>query len=292
MNNLLNQVKYLYQKYKIKPDRSKGQNFLIDGEVYKKIIITADLKETDLVLEVGPGFGTLTAELLKKVKKVLAVEADQKFLPILKNLETFNKNLILRNQDILKIRNEVVVQILGATEIDQGIYDYKIAANLPYNISSYFLRKFLSYPPKPRLLILLLQKELAERLIAKPGAMSLLSVSCQFYAEPEIIDTIPRSSFWPNPVVDSALVKLKTINEHEKYQLPTDFNEKKFWQLVKIGFSARRKQLKNNLANGLGLSIEKINKIFNKIGLQETARAQELTIGKWLKIYLVTIAES
>ncbi len=160
-------------------------------------------------------------------------------------------------------------------------------ANLPYNISSYFLRKFLSYPPKPRLLILLLQKELAERLIAKPGAMSLLSVSCQFYAEPEIVAAVPRSSFWPKPSVDSALVKLKTINEQEKYQLPSDFNEKKFWQLVKIGFSARRKQLKNNLANGLKIPVAENKEIFKKIGLKETVRAQELEINDWLKIFLL-----
>lgn len=293
MSDYQNQIKYLCQKYKIKPDRSKGQNFLIDENVYQKIIKTTELVKTDLILEVGPGFGTLTAELLKKVKKVLAVEADQKFLPILKNLETFNKNLILRNQDILKIRNEEVVQILGATEIDQRIYDYKIAANLPYNISSFFLRKFLSYSGKPKLLVLLLQKELAERLTAKPGAMSLLSVSCQFYSQPKIITIVPKEAFWPVPEVDSAIVCFKTFDHFKEFRLPTDFNEKKFWQIIKIGFSAKRKQLKNNLANGLGFSVEEINKIFNKIGLQKTIRAQELKIGEWLEIYsTLTIAES
>lgn len=281
----LHQVQYLCKKYNITPKRNLGQNFLIDEKVYQKIIETANLNSADLVLEVGAGFGLLTTKLLKKAKKVLAVELDKKFFQPLNKLTQVYKNLILIHHDIRQLSNKEIGEKLAAKKITNEIDDYKIIANLPYNISSYFLRKFLSYSPKPKYLGLLLQKELAERIIAPAGAMSLLAVMCQFYSEPKLIEVVDKSSFWPRPAVDSAIIQIKTINPKEKYQLPLNFNEKKFWQLLRIGFSARRKQLKNNLANGYQFSQELIKSKLKKIGLKEAVRAQELTIDNWLKIY-------
>lgn len=285
INNLEKEVKYLCKKNKIKPLKSKGQNFVINNEVINKIVEIADLKQNDLVLEVGPGFGVLTTELLEKTEKVMAVELDKNLFKALEKLKEVNKNFTLINNDILRLRNEEIVKILKAKEITNEIYNYKLVANIPYNITSFFLKKFLSYPAKPKLLILLLQKELAERLVAGPGGMSLLSISCQFYAEPTIIEIVSKENFWPQPKVDSVIISIKTIDQNKKFNLPRGFDEKKFWQIIKIGFSARRKQLKNNLANGLKVSDESVIKIFKRIGLNSTIRAQELAINKWLEIY-------
>ncbi len=235
--NLLAQTKQLCQKYGIKPVRSRGQNFLISESVYDKIIQTADLNKNDVVLEVGPGLGFLTQRIAGKVKKVIAVELDDKLAQVLKirlkkqgikNVEIINKN------------------ILDINFLDYYCHEYKIVANLPYNITSIFLRKFLSAKIKPSLVVLMLQKEVAQRIVASPPKMSLLSVSVQFFASPKIIDIVKADDFWPQPKVDSAIIKLSDINDQP--------NEKDFFRLVKIGFSARRKMLKNNFAAGLKIS--------------------------------------
>lgn len=284
MPSYLDQLKYLIKKHKIVPDRHKGQNFLIDPDVYQKILETADLKPDDNVLEVGPGCGLLTAELLKITDNVLAVELDKKFIPILDQLARVNKNLQVINQDVLKIPNEKICQYLEADKIKEGIFNYQIVANLPYNISSFFLRKFLSYEPKPMKIIILLQLELAQRLTAKPGQFSLLTVMGQFYAEPQLIKIVKKESFWPAPAVDSALVKLKIINIFDKYNLSNDFNEAMFWRLMRIGFCSRRKQLKNNLASGFKLPVGELEKIFKKLAINNLIRAQDLGINQWLEL--------
>jgi 16S rRNA (adenine1518-N6/adenine1519-N6)-dimethyltransferase len=285
INNLEKEIKYLCKKNKIKPLKNKGQNFVINSEIINKIIKAADLKQNDLVLEVGPGFGALTTELIKKADEVMAVELDKNLFQVLEKLKEVNKNLIIVNNDILKLGNEEIARTLKAKEIIGGIYNYKLVANIPYNITSFFLKKFLSYSERPKVLVLLLQKELAERLVASPGEMSLLAISCQFYAEPKIIEIVSKENFWPQPKVDSAIIRIKAIDQKERFNLPQDFNEKKFWQIIKIGFSARRKQLKNNLSSGLKISDKLVIKIFKKISLNSTIRAQELTINNWLEIY-------
>ncbi|MEK9129825.1 MAG: 16S rRNA (adenine(1518)-N(6)/adenine(1519)-N(6))-dimethyltransferase RsmA, partial [Patescibacteria group bacterium] len=188
-------IKFLCEKYGLHPQRQMGQNFLIDKNILNKIIQAADLKKDDIILEIGPGLGILTQELAKRVKKIIAVELDKKIAEILKyelkkinNLEIIQNN-ILKTQDLkCKIQNN----------------KYKIVANIPYNITSAILRKFLSEKPKPYEMILLIQKEVAKRIIAKPKEMSLLSVSVQFYGQPKIISIVSKNSFWPKPKVDSA----------------------------------------------------------------------------------------
>lgn len=284
--DLLNKTKELCRLYNITPARTKGQNFLIKEEIYDKIIEAADLKSDDVVLEVGPGLGFLTAKMAGRVKKVIAVELDDKLAEILKiatkargveNIEIINKNILELgimnyeswNKDFKnKIHNSLFI-----------IHDsYKIVANLPYNITSVFLRKFLSSEYKPSLMVLMLQKEVAERITAVAGEMSLLAVSVQFYAKPEIIQVVSKNNFWPKPEVDSAIVKL-TINN-----LQLTINEKEFFRLVKIGFSARRKMLKNNLANGYHISHEEAEKWLNKAGFDLKTRAQELSVENWIKL--------
>jgi len=290
--DLLSQTKQLCKLYNIKPARAKGQNFLIKEEIYDKIVKAADLKKDDLVLEVGPGLGFLTAKLAKRVKRVVAVELDDKLAEVLqiglasqgiKNVEVVNddilkfriKNLELRISQKSKIRSFKRVSSFKF----QVSRNYKIVANLPYNITSVFLRKFLSAELKPSLMVLMLQKEVAERIIAKPPKMSLLAASVQFYAQAEIIEIVPANNFWPKPEVDSAIIKLKV--ESEKLKV----NEKELFRLVRIGFSAKRKMLKNNLANGYHISPKEAEEWLKKANFSPTIRAQELTVDDWIKLF-------
>ncbi|MEA3398499.1 MAG: 16S rRNA (adenine(1518)-N(6)/adenine(1519)-N(6))-dimethyltransferase RsmA [Patescibacteria group bacterium] len=275
--DLLRETKNICSQHKIKPARSKGQNFLIRENVYDKIIETAELNKADIILEVGPGFGFLTEKLAQKVKKVIAVELDDKLTNILQN--RLNKQSI-KNVEVLN-RN-----ILDVTSYELRVASYKIVANLPYNITSIFLRKFLSAENKPDFMVLMLQKEVAERICAKPGKMSLLSVSAQYYARPKIIEYVPKHDFWPSPKVDSAIVKLRI---HKETKFPAgnlvSGNEKVFFRLVKFGFSSKRKMLKNNLAAGCHISQIKAKNRLIKAGFKENIRAQELSVRDWIKLF-------
>ncbi|MFA5318319.1 MAG: 16S rRNA (adenine(1518)-N(6)/adenine(1519)-N(6))-dimethyltransferase RsmA [Patescibacteria group bacterium] len=260
----------------IKPARSKGQNFLIKEKFYNKIIQGADLNKDDIVLEVGPGPGFLTERLAEKVKKVIAVELDDRLAIILRNRlkEQEITNIEIVNENILKSESQ---------KSTKSIKSYKVVANLPYNITSRFLRKFLEeIENKPEMMVLMVQKEVAERIIAKPPKMSLLAVACQFYADVKIIANVPNEAFWPKPKVDSAILKLQvTSNKYQK------INEQRFFILVRAGFSAKRKQLQGNLSKGLKIKPEEIKEILIKHGLKETIRAQELSVDDWKKIFLV-----
>ncbi len=271
MENLLEQTKELCRLYNIKPARSKGQNFLISEEIYDEIITAADLKPDDVVLEVGPGLGFLTAKLSARVKRVIAVELDDKLAEVLKTrLQAQGvKNMEVVNQDVLETP---LAPLLKGGE-------FKIVANLPYNITSIFLRKFLSENEnKPELVVLMLQKEVAERICAQAGEMSLLAVSVQFYARPEIVEIVKKENFWPEPEVDSAIVK---ITPHPN---PLLAKERELFRLVKFGFAAKRKMLKNNLAAGLRLEMKIVEERLAIAGFNPKIRAQELTVDDWLKL--------
>ncbi len=353
--DILKKTLELCRVYGIKPARSRGQNFLIEEDFYNKIIEAAELRKEDTVLEVGPGLGFLTAKLAKNAGKVIAVELDDKLAEILKTgLKAQGvENVDVINEDVLKINTFKLLQNCHCEESrpesgrgDEAICDgsskaptikdchaplrsarndnrirYKIVANLPYNITSYFLRKFLSEDPKPESMVLMLQKEVAQRIAAKPGEMSLLAVSVQFYAEPKIIAKVPASAFWPKPEVDSAIVKIiphpipllgkergnllplakggKKVplirgieggKEGEIIQPPLPplsrgrVNEKEFFRLVRIGFSSKRKMLKNNLANGYHIEQARAEQWLSAVGLEAKIRAQELAVGDWLKL--------
>ena len=270
--DLLEQTKKLCDTHNIRPSRSKGQNFLADEAAYDKVVDAAELSENDIVLEVGPGFGFLTEKLAKKVKKVIAIELDDKLAAILKGkvMKQGLKNVEVINADILSYELRVT--------------SYKVAANLPYNITSIFLRKFLSAHVKPNSMTLMLQKEVAERICARPPKMSLLAVSVQFYAEPEIVDYVSADNFWPRPEVDSAIVHL-IIREKKELNSLASKELSSFFRLVKAGFSARRKMLKNNLAAFWRIEPQKAEKVLEQAGFNGKARAQELSVADWLKLF-------
>ena len=271
--NILSETLNLCKKYNIKPERSKGQNFLIKEEIYDKIIEIADLKKSDTVLEVGPGLGFLTQKLASKAKKVIAVEVDKELSSFLK------KDIEIKKIDNIKIFNNDILKAQGSNISKLG--DYKIVSNLPYNISSVFLRKFLSLNNKPKSIIVMLQKELAERIIANVPNMTLLACSVQFYADAKIMLNVSKESFYPIPKVDSAVIK---IIPNKKLLINFE-EEKKFFKLLRIGFSSKRKMLKNNLSNGLKLSLELIIEALKSANLDEKVRSEQLLIEDWLKLY-------
>ena len=271
---LLTQVKELCRLYDIKPSRSKVQNFLVNPAVLDDIISAAQLSLADTVLEVGPGLGVLTERLVEQAGHVVSVELDDKLYRFLQTKFIDVHNLEIIHDDILTARG-----------LSYQTTPYKVVANLPYNITSHFLKKFLTTEHKPTAMTLLLQREVAKRITAPAGAMSLLSVSVQLYGEPEVIVDVPRENFWPSPDVDSAVVHIKNIKTATAVDnLLGGISEKHFWKIVRIGFSARRKQLKNNLASGLGVTAESIEKTLKNMGFDPKIRAQELTVTDWVTI--------
>jgi 16S rRNA (adenine1518-N6/adenine1519-N6)-dimethyltransferase len=244
----------IFKKYGTKPLKYLGQNFLIDKSVLEKIINAADLKSDDIVLEVGPGLGALTIELVKRIRKVIAIEKDKTMYQILQKILNV-KNAKLINADILKINME-------------KLKFNKVVANIPYYITSPLIRGLLETETKPEEIILMVQKEVAQRICAVPPHMSILSVAVQFYGEPKSISFVSKNSFYPRPKVDSAIIKIVPK------RIP-DVDAKKFFALVKRGFSAKRKMLKNNLP---GIDLE-------KIGINPHSRAENLSINDWLKVF-------
>ncbi len=259
----------LLKKYDATALKGLGQHFLVDKGVLRKIIETADLSPDDMVLEIGPGIGTLTQELAQKAGRVIAIEKDQKMCEILKEtLKDFN-NIEIIQGDILKIPN---------TRYKIQDTRYKVVANLPYYITSPVIRKFLEVKNQPSEMILMVQKEVAQRICAKPPKMSLLAVSVQFYSGPKIISYVSKKSFWPQPKVNSAIVKIAMNNE----QRTIDRNL--FFKIVKAGFSQPRKQLINNLSKGLKKSKEEIKKWLLENKIQPLQRAETLTLANWINL--------
>jgi len=266
--SLLSQTKYFLEKTGLRPSKARGQNFCIDENVIEQMVGTARILPNDTVLEVGPGFGFLTLALIQKAGQVIAVELDRKLAELLIKMQESHKNLEIIQEDILRFKSET-------------LKDYKIVANLPYSITAAFLKKFLTAANQPKTITLLLQSEVAERICARPGQMSLLAIAIQLYGRPKIVAKIDRSSFWPVPKVDSAILQIDGI---APFPYPGEISEKKFWQVVRSGFCAKRKQLKNNLASSLHWSPEKVSAALVKIGLDPRCRAQEIAIGQWLQI--------
>lgn len=275
-NSLLQQVKDICQAYEIHPTKNKGQNFLIDLDVLEDIVSTADLSKHDTVLEVGPGLGILTEELVKRAGQVVSVELDKKLYDFLKVKFADTKNLELVNQDILKFNPETY---------NLKPNTYKLVANLPYNITSFLLKKFLTAENKPQEMTLLVQKEVAKRMCAQSGQMSLLGLSIQLYSQPKIIRIVKAASFWPTPKVDSALVKLSSVkNNQEVAKALKGITQERFWQIAKVGFSAKRKQLQNNLATGLHISSTEAKNVLKKAKFDPKIRAQNLLVDDWITL--------
>jgi len=252
----------------LKAKKSLGQNFLKSSQILNKIIETADLKASDVILEVGPGKGVLTKKLLEKVKKVVAIEKDARLIEFLQEKfkdEIKNGKLELIYGDILKIVSSKLIRL------EQK--NYKIVANLPYYITGQFLRKFLSSNHPPTTMVIMLQKEVAQR-ITTTKKESILSLSIKAYGQPKYITTVGAKNFSPQSKVDSAILLINNISKN----FFKDIDEQAFFQIIKTGFSKKRKMLTNNLAVN---SKDKLEQIFEKLEISLKTRAEDLSLQEW-----------
>ena len=261
-------IKGLLKKHSLQPVKRLGQHFLVDKKILRKIIRVANLKSEDIVLEVGPGTGNLTQELAKMAKKVVAIEKDPKMVEILKKTLKNFKNIEIIQGDILKIKN-----------LKLEVKNYKIVANIPYYLTSPLIRKCLESENPPKEMILMVQKEVAQRICAKPPMMNLLAISVQFYAKPEIISFVSKKSFWPQPKVDSTIITI--VPRQFRIQVSRQFRER-FFRIVKAGFSQPRKQILNNLTKGLKLDKEVVRAWLEKNKISPLQRAETLTVKDWI----------
>ncbi|HMR65634.1 MAG TPA: 16S rRNA (adenine(1518)-N(6)/adenine(1519)-N(6))-dimethyltransferase RsmA [Anaerolineae bacterium] len=266
----------LLTKYGLRPRKGLGQNFLADPHHLSKIVEAAGLSPDDTVLEIGPGPGTLTRLLAAQAGHVIAVELDTELVKLLQNeLVPDHPNLTIVPADILQVEPTALLQ--AALPGRPTPPAYKVVANLPYYITSAVLRHLLESDPRPVRLVVTVQKEVARRIVAQPGEMSLLAVSIQFYGQPKLVHTIPAGAFYPPPQVDSAVVRIETYAERPVKVSDLDF----FFQVVKAGFGQKRKQLKNTLASGLGRSPAEIILALERAGIEPSRRAQTLSLAEW-----------
>lgn len=270
------QTKRLLRQFDLQARKGLGQHFLIDGEVLRLIASAAELTPADVIVEVGPGLGVLTKELAGQAGRVIAIELDNKLAALLRQtLASFN-NVTIINDDVLKLEPKDLLKGQAAT-------GYKVVANLPYYIASPVLRHFLEASAKPQTMMVMVQKEVAEAIVAKAGDMSLLSVSVQFYGKPRIISHVPAQCFYPAPKVDSALLRI------DLYPQPavavTD--ESSFFDLVRAGFTAPRKQMVNSLAQGLGRAKTEILPLLERANVVSQRRAETLTLEEWARLWRI-----
>ncbi len=275
MSNILEETKYIMKKYNIKANKNLGQNFLISEEVVEKIVESANIKEDDLVIEIGPGLGTLTKHLLERAGKVICIELDTKMIKILEDRFALYKNFEIINQDVLKVNLQEIIKKENKT--------CKIVANLPYYITTPIIMKLLEDRLEIESITIMIQKEVAERLIAEPGKKETgaITYSVYYYCNSEKILEVPNYSFIPEPEVTSEVIKL-----HLRKESPIKVKDKeKMFKVIKNAFMQRRKTLINALTNTNTIkSKEEANQLFEKLNINKNIRAEELTLQQFADI--------
>ncbi|MDO8672220.1 MAG: 16S rRNA (adenine(1518)-N(6)/adenine(1519)-N(6))-dimethyltransferase RsmA [Dehalococcoidia bacterium] len=272
----------LLRRFDIRAKRDLGQNFLIDSNVLDQIIAAADLSLSDIVLEVGPGLGILTRELAKRCRRTVAVEVDPKMIAVLAQTMADLPNVTIVEKDVLETDPIILLADALSEKSDTvGAESYKVVANLPYYITSVALRHFLEAERKPRLMVLTIQKEVAERIVAKPGDMSLLAVSVQVYGSARIVAKVSASSFLPAPKVDSAILR---IDVYDRPAVEVDDIDA-FFRLVQAGFSQPRKQLHNAINQRIWLLPGKAQDLLRDAGIEPSRRAGSLSLEEWARFY-------
>ncbi len=271
----------LLERYGLHPRRSLGQNFLVAPHAPEKIAAGAEIGPGDTVLEIGAGVGTLTAALAIHAQRVIAVETDGQLFDVLRDLFGASSNIELVHGDILTLDPAILLHVAGLTAPQPlwglRLEHYLVVANLPYYITAAVVRHILEASVRPARLIVTVQREVAERMVAAPGEMSLLSVSVQFYGKPRILFSLKRGSFHPAPAVDSAVVRV------DLYEAPpvADCDVALFFRVVSAGFAQRRKQLHNSLAAVLALPSTAVSAALSAAGIDPALRAETLSIQAW-----------
>ena len=279
MENAYKETMFLLKKYNISANKSLGQNFLIEDEVIEKTIEAANIAKEDLVIEIGPGLGTLTNKLLKEAKKVIAVELDNRMVNILKQRFSMFNNLEILNEDVLKINLE---QLIENEKRQNSIKQVKIVANLPYYITTPIIMKLLEDKLNIESITVMVQKEVAKRISAKPGEKltGAITYSVQYYCEVKEIIEVKRTSFIPAPEVESEVIQL-ILRKNLEVEVK---NEDTFFKLIRASFMQRRKTLLNGIANSGLIEKEKLKCILEKLKIKENIRGENLTLLQFAQI--------
>jgi 16S rRNA (adenine1518-N6/adenine1519-N6)-dimethyltransferase len=265
----------LLRAHDLRPRKGLGQNFLSDPVALGRIVAAADLSREDVVLEVGAGVGTLTRPLAEQAGHVLALELDAGLVGVLRDQLADLPNVKVLQGDVLRF---------SVSRFPHR--GYKVVGNLPYYITSAVLRHFLEKVPRPRLMVVTVQREVAERIVAEPGKMSLLAVSVQFFGQPRIVARIPAGAFYPPPKVDSAVVRVD-VGEQPSVPLEEGIDEASFFRVVRAGFSQKRKTLRNSLSAGLGLSPVSAMEALEQASIDPRRRAETLSLPEWVDLWRV-----
>jgi 16S rRNA (adenine1518-N6/adenine1519-N6)-dimethyltransferase len=265
----------LLKQYRLRAHKGLGQNFLQDPLALEAIVAAAEIQVTDSVLEIGPGLGSLTRYLAESAEKVIAVELDAKLIPPLKDVLSRYQNVQIIHGDILKLSLKDLIE-------DDG---YLVVANIPYYITSAVIRHLLENQSKPRRIVLTIQKEVARRICAKPGDMSLLALSVQVYGAPRIAAHIPAGAFFPTPKVDSAVLIIDIFAAPLVGQDLLD----SFFKLIKAGFSQKRKTLRNSLSSGLHISPTNAAELLTQANIDPQRRAETLSIEEWERLSRLSV---
>jgi 16S rRNA (adenine1518-N6/adenine1519-N6)-dimethyltransferase len=260
----------LLKQYGLRPSKGLGQNFLQDERALQDIVAAAGIVPTDDILEIGPGLGNLTRHLALAAHKVTAVELDKSLFPALEKVVAPYKNVQLVQGDILRLDPAGLMKSP----------DYLVVANIPYYITSALLRHLLESGGHPRRLVLTVQEEVAERICARPGKMSLLSLSVQVYGTPSIVAYIPAEAFYPAPNVDSAVLRIEV---YPQPLIPAPLLDK-FFTLIKAGFSQKRKNLRNSISGGLRMTPLEAENLLGSAGIDPKRRAETLSLEEWGKL--------
>lgn len=280
MENILEETRFIMKKYNIRANKNLGQNFLINEEVVKNIVGCSNIEKEDLVIEIGPGLGTLTKYLLEKAGKVICIELDTKMLQILEDRFSLYNNFELINNDVLKVD---LKNIIEKEKTEGKIKNVKIVANLPYYITTPIIMKLLEEELELESITVMIQKEVADRLIATPGEKNTgaITYSVYYYADSEAIMEVPNSSFIPEPEVTSKVIKLNI--RKEPAVKPKD--KEKMFKIIKYAFMQKRKTLLNSLTNnGVFKNKTQGTEILNSFGIKENVRPEELTLEQFEKI--------
>ncbi|HUN24375.1 MAG TPA: 16S rRNA (adenine(1518)-N(6)/adenine(1519)-N(6))-dimethyltransferase RsmA [Anaerolineales bacterium] len=266
------QLKTLLANHDISPKRSLGQNFIFEPHWLTKVVQAGDVKASDTVLEIGAGVGNLTRFLASSAQSVTTVELDQRMLPILHSELAPYSNVRIIHGDILNLPLRQLFPDLAPDT------PFKTVANIPYYVTAPIIRHLLEGEPRPQTVVLTIQLEVAQRIVAKPGEMSLLALSVQFYGEPQLVAKVPAGAFWPTPQVDSAILR---IDSDSQPRLPQAQAEHLF-RIARAGFGQKRKQLGNSLAHGLGLPRPQVESALLSAGIQPSRRAETLAMEEWV----------
>lgn len=270
----------LIRLYGVDPKKSLGQNFLVDETHLSAVIAAADLSADDNILEIGPGLGVLTRALADAAGHVVAVELDDRLIDLLRAGFGTRDDVTIVHGDILELDPPLVLgdrPVSAAIDGPDRRGKYKVVANLPYYITSPVLRRLLEAEPAPERIVVMVQKEVAERVCARPGDLSVLGVSVQFYAEPKLVHRVPAGAFYPRPKVDSAVL---CLDVRPQPAVP-DVDPERFFAVVRAGFGQKRKQLLNSLSHALHQPKPAIKAALSTAGIDPTRRAQTLSLAEW-----------